>query len=133
MHLQASSVDEHVAPFAPAALMAPVRLFVRPHLAQRSNTLRRRDGNTRADRQSGHFMRVNPLGERRKTTTLLAVSLSPPVRTPEESAIAAGLRYTTDTRPGIRRIRHGPIVPLLAPDGTDDPERGRAAPHSRRW
>jgi hypothetical protein len=32
MHLGSILVDEHISPFAPAALMAPVRLFIRPHL-----------------------------------------------------------------------------------------------------
>jgi hypothetical protein len=33
MHFRPILVDEHFAPFAPAALMAAVRLLVRPRLA----------------------------------------------------------------------------------------------------
>jgi hypothetical protein len=33
MHFRPIVVDENILPFAPAALMAPVRLFIRPHLA----------------------------------------------------------------------------------------------------
>jgi DNA topoisomerase-1 len=33
------------------------------------------------------------------------------------SARAAGLRYTTDSRPGIRRIRHGQTFRYVGPDG----------------
>ena len=35
---------------------------------------------------------------------------------PEESARAAGLRYTTDTVPGIQRIRHGSGFRYVGPD-----------------
>jgi len=36
---------------------------------------------------------------------------------PESSAKAAGLRYTTDTRPGIRRVRKGRTFVYVGPDG----------------
>ena len=37
---------------------------------------------------------------------------------PVSSAKAAGLRYTTDTRPGIRRKRKGKTFTYISPDGT---------------
>ena len=42
----------------------------------------------------------------RKGMTVVA-SLPPVVQAAVASARAAGLRYTTDSRPGIRRTRHG--------------------------
>ncbi|HEX4156449.1 MAG TPA: hypothetical protein VHY48_12625 [Acidobacteriaceae bacterium] len=45
---------------------------------------------------------------------------------PKESAQAAGLRYVTDARPGIRRMRSGKGFRYRAPDGrtlrANDPE-----------
>ena len=38
-------------------------------------------------------------------------------RDPVASARAAGLHYTTDTRPGIRRVRHGSRFRYFAPSG----------------
>jgi DNA topoisomerase I len=53
-------------------------------------------------------MRANPLGGHGKTTTLLGRKRRRSARIdPRESALAAGLHYTTDTRPGIKRVRHG--------------------------
>ena len=53
-------------------------------------------------------MRANPLGGHGKTTTLLGRKRRRSARIdPRESALAAGLHYTTDARPGIKRIRHG--------------------------
>ncbi len=37
---------------------------------------------------------------------------------PHDSARAAGLRYTTDHKPGIQRIRHGKTFRYLGPDNT---------------
>nr|MBA2603653.1 DNA topoisomerase IB [Acidobacteriota bacterium] len=39
------------------------------------------------------------------------------VPNPVESARAAGLRYTADTKPGIRRERTGKEFNYLTPDG----------------
>jgi DNA topoisomerase-1 len=79
--------------------------------------LRARDGKTRVEPHSGQFMKRHLSGDRRQTTI-------PAVRTPragnpapEESAKEAGLRYTNDGRPGIRRIRRGSSFRYLAPDG----------------
>ncbi len=50
--------------------------------------------------------------------------------TPEEAAADAGLRYTSDDRPGIRRRRRGRGFQYLDPDGrtiTDREERARIA------
>ncbi len=53
-------------------------------------------------------MRTNPLGGHGKTTTLLSRGRRRSARIdPRESAVAAGLHYTTDARVGIKRIRHG--------------------------
>jgi DNA topoisomerase I len=47
-----------------------------------------------------------------------ARSKVPPVAVhPVESARAAGLRYTTDTKPGIRRRKHGSTFEYVGPDG----------------
>jgi DNA topoisomerase-1 len=62
-------------------------------------------------------MKVNPLGELRKTTTLLSRKHKSDRPDPRASAIAAGLHYTTDSRPGIRRARHGSSFRYLTPDG----------------
>jgi DNA topoisomerase I len=49
-----------------------------------------------------------------------ATAAAPRLTTPDpvSSARAAGLRYTTDTRPGIRRKRKGRTFTYLTPDGT---------------
>jgi DNA topoisomerase-1 len=62
-------------------------------------------------------MRVNPLGERGKTTTLLSRKGKSVRPDPRASAIAAGLHYTTDSRPGIRRIRQGRSFRYVTPEG----------------
>ena len=62
-------------------------------------------------------MRVNPLGERGKTTTLLSRKAKAVRPDPRASAIAAGLHYTTDSRPGIRRIRQGASFRYATPEG----------------
>jgi DNA topoisomerase I len=41
----------------------------------------------------------------------------PPPGDPRAAARAAGLRYSTDTRPGIQRIRHGRSFTYVRPDG----------------
>jgi DNA topoisomerase I len=43
--------------------------------------------------------------------------LSDPILDPVESAKAARLRYVTDTRPGIRRKRHGKYFGYIDPEG----------------
>src|SRR4051812_42073860 len=62
-------------------------------------------------------MRVNPLGELRKTTTLLSRKAKSARPDPRASAIAAGLHYTTDSRPGIRRVRQGGSFRYVSPEG----------------
>lgn len=57
---------------------------------------------------------VTPRGKRPDGTT--AVS-SPAVNGSIESARAAGLRYTTDTKPGIKRVRHGKTFRYYTPQG----------------
>lgn len=58
---------------------------------------------------------VKPRGKRAHPIT------APPARTSTEASVesarAAGLRYTTDARPGIRRVRHGSTFRYLDPDG----------------
>jgi DNA topoisomerase-1 len=61
-------------------------------------------------------MRRTPQGERGNSTTAAAADLDTTRPDPEESARAAGLRYTTDTVPGIQRIRHGSSFRYLGPD-----------------
>jgi DNA topoisomerase I len=43
--------------------------------------------------------------------------LSSSLQDPEDSAKAAGLRYTSDGRPGIRRVRRGSAFRYIGPDG----------------
>jgi DNA topoisomerase I len=62
-------------------------------------------------------MRVNPLGELGKTTTLLSRKAKSVRPDPRASAIAAGLHYTTDSRPGLRRIRQGGSFRYVTPEG----------------
>ncbi len=62
-------------------------------------------------------MRTNPSGGHRKTTTVLSRKRRSAQIDPRQSAIAAGLHYTTDSRPGIRRIRHGSSFCYLSADG----------------
>jgi DNA topoisomerase IB len=79
--------------------------------------LRKRDGKIRAEPQAGHFMRRHPRGERRDPTTGPAGSPSGGQPAPEASAKEAGLRYTTDSRPGIRRLGHPGTFRYVGPDG----------------
>ncbi len=62
-------------------------------------------------------MRVNPLGELGKTTTLLSRKAKSVRPDPRASAIAAGLHYTTDSRPGLKRIRQGGSFRYVTPEG----------------
>jgi DNA topoisomerase-1 len=62
-------------------------------------------------------MRMNPSGEQRKTTTLLGRKRRSAQIDARDSAIAAGLHYTTDSRPGIRRLRHGSSFRYVKPAG----------------
>src|SRR5204863_5867683 len=52
-------------------------------------------------------MRRSPSGEPRQITTLPGRKRRSGRPAPRDSAVAAGLHYTTDARPGIRRTRHG--------------------------
>jgi DNA topoisomerase-1 len=75
-----------------------------------SMTLRVREGNTRVEPHDGHFMRGYLKGEPSKTTifsrrTRQNRRVAAPA--PEHSAREAGLRYTSDRGPGIRRRRRG--------------------------
>ncbi|HVL68512.1 MAG TPA: DNA topoisomerase IB [Vicinamibacterales bacterium] len=58
---------------------------------------------------------MKPLGDRGQLTT--AVSSRTITDASIESARAAGLRYTTDARPGIRRLRRGRTFHYVGPDG----------------
>jgi DNA topoisomerase I len=83
-------------------------------------TLRKREGNTRVESHAGHFMRRYLPGERSKPTIIRkARRVNGRGRTPapEESAKEAGLRYTNDGRPGIRRVRRGSSFAYLTPEG----------------
>lgn len=62
-------------------------------------------------------MGFNPSGERRQTTTFLGRKRRPVRVDPKESALAAGLHYTTDARLGIRRLRHGSSFRYINSDG----------------
>ena len=62
-------------------------------------------------------MRKNPSGGHRKPTTLLGRKRRTAQIDPRESAIAAGLHYTTDSRPGIKRLRHGSSFRYVNPHG----------------
>ena len=50
-------------------------------------------------------------------TASAGAAVAPPVLDPVSSAKAAGLRYTTDTRPGIRRHRRGRSFAYTDADG----------------
>ena len=58
---------------------------------------------------------MKPRGKRVHPIT--AVSTPSVAEASVESAKAAGLRYTTDTRPGIRRVRHGSTFRYVSPEG----------------
>ncbi len=45
-------------------------------------------------------------------------TLTQPITDPAESAKAAGLRYVSDARPGIRRLKHGKSFRYTNPDGS---------------
>jgi DNA topoisomerase I len=64
-------------------------------------------------KQGSSGKRVDPI------TAVRALRLVPPAAAPEsiEAAQAAGLRYTTDRRPGIRRVRAGAGFRFTGPDG----------------
>ena len=94
-------------------------------------TLRKREGKTRVESHAGHFMRRYLPGERSQTTIFRrSKGRNRPAGkpAPEESAREAGLRYTSDSRPGIRRIRRGSSFKYLTADGRtlrDDAELRR--------
>ena len=52
-----------------------------------------------------------------RVTMARAIPFAPPPSDPVDSARAAGLRYTSDRRPGIRRRGHGSHAAYLSPDG----------------
>lgn len=60
---------------------------------------------------------VRPTAVRRRSEALQVERVAPPVSDPVASARAAGLRYVTDTIPGICRKRAGRGVRYLGPDG----------------
>ncbi|MEN3336499.1 MAG: topoisomerase [Acidobacteriota bacterium] len=62
-------------------------------------------------------MRRAPRGERANSTTAVEPVLDSTRPDPEDSAKAAGLRYTVDTAPGIQRVRHGSGFRYIGPDG----------------
>ena len=70
-------------------------------------------GTSSASRRKGIAL-LTPRGKRPHATT--AVSPSAPNGS-AESARAAGLRYTTDTKPGITRTRHGKTFRYYSPEG----------------
>ena len=83
-------------------------------------TLRKREGNTRVESHAGHFMRRYLPGEPSKPTIVRKPRRANgrgATPAPEESAKEAGLRYTNDSRPGIRRVRRGSSFAYLTPDG----------------
>ena len=57
------------------------------------------------------------LGAQKSNGTAQKSTLSPVVEAAVASARAAGLRYTTDTKPGIRRTRHGSTFRYHGPSG----------------
>jgi DNA topoisomerase I len=62
-------------------------------------------------------MRRIPRGERANSTTAAGQIRDATRPDPADSARVAGLRYTADTVPGIRRVRHGSGFRYLGPDG----------------
>jgi DNA topoisomerase I len=91
---------------------------------KRSRTLRGREGKTRGEPQAGHFIRRFSLGEQSHPTTRRHVSPSGTRLPPEHSARIAGLRYTTDARPGIRRLGRPGAFRYLDPDGKAIRDKG---------
>ena len=72
------------------------------------------------------------------TTAAEAVSVTPTAPDPVSSARAAGLRYTSDTKPGITRRKRGRSFVYLGPDGkevrsADDLARIRALVIPPAW
>ena len=61
-------------------------------------------------------MRRIPRGGQGNSTTAATAGMDTTRPDPEDSARAAGLRYTTDTVPGIQRIRHGASFRYVGPD-----------------
>jgi DNA topoisomerase-1 len=83
-------------------------------------TLRKREGKTRAESHAGHFMRRYLPGGQSQTTIFRGSrgrNRRAGTPAPEESAREAGLRYTSDSRPGIRRVRRGSSFTYITPDG----------------
>ena len=80
-------------------------------------TLRKREGNTRVEPHAGHFMKRHLSRERHQRSTPSVRNRRAGSPAPEDSAKEAGLRYTNDSRPGIRRIRRGSSFRYLASDG----------------
>ena len=81
-------------------------------------TLRTRDGNTRGEPHAGHFMKRHPSRNPRQTTTAPARKRGIRQTAPEDSAKAAGLRYTSDARPGITRIGRASSFRYRTSNGT---------------
>jgi DNA topoisomerase I len=79
--------------------------------------LRKRDGNTRVEPHAGQFMKRHLSRELPQSSIPSARNRRSGSPAPEDSAKEAGLRYTNDSRPGIRRIRRGSSFRYLAPDG----------------
>jgi DNA topoisomerase I len=82
--------------------------------------LRTREGNTRVEPHAGHFMRRYLKGESSKTTIFRRRKRRNgrgAQAAPVDSAQEAGLRYTNDRSPGIRRERRGSSVRYLTPQG----------------
>ena len=83
-------------------------------------TLRKREGKTRVESHAGHFMRRYLPGERSQTTIIRPAkgrNRRAGTPAPEASAREAGLRYTSDSRPGIHRVRRGSSFKYLTADG----------------
>ena len=83
-------------------------------------TLRKREGKTRVESHAGHFMRRYLPGERSQTTIFRRSkgrNRRAGTPAPEDSAKEAGLRYTSDSRPGIQRVRRGSSFKYLTADG----------------
>jgi DNA topoisomerase-1 len=79
--------------------------------------LRKRDGNPRVVPHAGQFMKRHLSRELPQSSIPSARNRRSGSPAHEDSAKEAGLRYTNDSRPGIRRIRRGSSFRYLAPDG----------------
>ena len=118
----------------PPALMAPVRLFFRQHLTKPLEDVTK-TGRKYACRAAGRALHqaYTFLGEPIHPTIAMARTLNSQTKQrPEDSAKAAGLRYTTDGRPGIRRLRRGSAFRYIGSHGRSDSQPGYARPHPRR-